>query len=81
MQPLIVAAAKDMGKTVEALIAHGVDPNTLEKTAWGIFASNASWQVGESLLDIIQKKLKILRDYKASLTITVHDAVIANSEP
>ena len=66
MQPIIAAAAKEMGKSVENLLAHGADANTLEKTAHAILQhpQNISYQVAESLLDIIQKKLRALKEYK-----------------
>lgn len=55
-----------MGKTVESLIAHGADPSTLERSAYSVVQNpeNARYTVTESLLDIIQKKLQILREWK-----------------
>lgn len=69
-QPIIVAAVKDMDKTVEALVAHGASPNTLEKNSWAVVESNNRWQAAESLLDIIQAKLKTLRKYKVESEYT-----------
>lgn len=68
MQPIIVAAAKEMGKSVEDLLAHGADPNTLEKGSYNLAKPENRWntryQIPDSLLDIIQKKLKALREHK-----------------
>jgi ankyrin repeat protein len=65
-QPIIAAAAKEMGQSIEDFLAHGADANTLEKQAQSILQhpSNAKYQSGESLLDIVQKKLKALRKYE-----------------
>lgn len=65
-QPIIAAAAKEMGKSIEDFLAYGADANTLEKQAHSILQhpSNSQYQTGESLLDIVQKKLKALRKYK-----------------
>lgn len=64
-QPIIAAAAKEMGESVRDLLAHGADPSTLEKSAYRIIETpqNAAYQVAESLLDIVQKKLKALREW------------------
>jgi ankyrin repeat protein len=66
VQPIVAAAVKEMGKTVEKLLAQGADANTLEKTAYSILQHPhySVYKVAESLLDIIQKKLKALREYK-----------------
>jgi ankyrin repeat protein len=66
-QPIITAAVKEMGKSIEDFLTHGADANTLEKQAHSILQhpSNAQYQTAESLLDIVQKKLKLLRKYKA----------------
>ena len=65
-QPIIVAAAKDRGKSVVDLLVHGANANTLEKLAYSVIRSSSSAQhrTGESLLDMIQKKLKALCNYK-----------------
>ena len=65
-QPIIAAAAKELGKSIEDFLANGADANTLEKQAQSILQhpSNSHYQTGESLLDIVQKKLKALRRYK-----------------
>ena len=65
-QPIIAAAIKDLEKAVTTLVEHGADPSTLERNSWALFESNNRWQAGESVLDIIQKKLKMLREYKVS---------------
>lgn len=67
-QPIIAAAAKEMGESVRDLLAHGADPSTLEKSAYRIIETpqNAAYQVAESLLDIVQKKLKALREFDES---------------
>lgn len=66
VQPIVTAAGLEMGKTVQELLKHGADPASLETTAWGILQNpnNSHYQTGESLLDIIQKKLHALREYK-----------------
>lgn len=66
IQPIISAAGKEMGKTVENLVAHGADPSTLERSAYQVIQSpeNARHTFTESLLDIIQKKLRAFREWK-----------------
>ena len=55
-----------MAKVVEDLIAHGADPSTLERSAYGVIQNpeNARYTFAESLLDVIQKKLKTLREWE-----------------
>lgn len=55
-----------MGKVVEDLIVHGADPSTLERSAYGVIQNpeNARYTFAESLLDVIQKKLKTLREWE-----------------
>ncbi|KAH7417628.1 hypothetical protein BKA64DRAFT_702397 [Cadophora sp. MPI-SDFR-AT-0126] len=69
-QPIIAAAVKELGKSVQELLSRGADPKTLEKAAWGVVANpqNGTYQVAESLLDIVQRKLKALREWKPSET-------------
>ncbi len=64
MQPIISAAAKELGQTVGDLIVHGADPCTLERSAYNIVQNPQSYgyQVAEAVLDIVQKKLKALRE-------------------
>jgi hypothetical protein len=63
---VISAAAKELGKTVEALVSHGANPSTLERSAYNVIQTpdNARHTVAESLLDIIQKKLRALKDWQ-----------------
>lgn len=63
-QPIIQAAAKNMANAVKELLAHGADPLTLDKGAHNIIKNpqNASYQTPESLLDVIQAKLKLLKE-------------------
>jgi ankyrin repeat protein len=63
-QPIISAASKEMGKTVEDLVAYGADPKTLEKTTWSVVQDhhNHPYQITETLLDVIQKKIKSFRE-------------------
>jgi ankyrin repeat protein len=65
-QPIIAAAAKELGLSIEELLAHGADANTLDKHAYSILRDprSALHLTGESILDIVQKKLKVLREYK-----------------
>ncbi|KAH7360980.1 ankyrin repeat-containing domain protein [Rhexocercosporidium sp. MPI-PUGE-AT-0058] len=67
-QPIIAAAIKDLGKSIQELLSHGADPKTLEKSAYGVVNNpqNAIYQVAESLLDIVQRKLKALREWTPS---------------
>jgi hypothetical protein len=55
-----------MPKTIEDLLAHGADSNTLERSAHNVVQNpqNARYSWAESLLDIIQKKLRELRAWK-----------------
>lgn len=55
-----------MGKTVEDLLAHGADPSTLERSAYQVLQhpQNSRYNFTESLLDIIQKKLRAYREWK-----------------
>ena len=64
-QPIIAAAVKDLGKSVQELLSRGADPTTLDKSAWGVVANpqNGTYTLAESLLDIVQRKLKALREY------------------
>jgi hypothetical protein len=66
VQPIVAAAGKEMGKTVEDLLAHGADPSTLERSAYQVIENpqNSRYTVTESLLDIIQKKLQAFREWK-----------------
>ena len=65
-QPIVAAAANEMGKSIEDLLAHGANANTLERQAHSILQhpSNSQYQSGESVLDMVQKKLKVLRKYE-----------------
>jgi hypothetical protein len=66
IQPIISAAGKEMGRAVEDLLSHGADPLTLERSAYIAIQSpdKSRYTVTESLLDIIQKKLRALREWK-----------------
>jgi len=63
-QPIILAAVKELGQSVLDLLAHGADPSTLEKSAYRVveMPQNSHYRIAESLLDIVQKKLKALRE-------------------
>ncbi|TVY75886.1 Uncharacterized protein LSUE1_G007435 [Lachnellula suecica] len=65
-QPIIIAAGLEKGKTVQDLLDHGADAATLGTFAWTCLQNpnNARYRTGESLLDIIQNKLKALREYE-----------------
>jgi ankyrin repeat protein len=62
-QPIITAAGKGLGTVVQDLLAHGADPETLEKGAYNVLKNhqNRNYQVCESLLDVVQNKLKLMR--------------------
>ncbi len=64
IQPIISAAAKELGQAVEDLVAHGADPCTLEKSAHNVVQNpqNYGYQIAEAVLDIVQKRLKALRE-------------------
>lgn len=63
MQPIVSAAVKQMGKSIEGLLAHGADPCTLEKQAYNVVQNpQHGYKVAEAVLDIVQKKLKALRE-------------------
>ncbi|RDW70384.1 hypothetical protein BP5796_08781 [Coleophoma crateriformis] len=69
-QPILVAAYKDMGNMIEKLMVHGADPATLGKGSHSLIQQHRqhlkyyNHQSGESLLDIVQTKLKLLREYR-----------------
>ncbi|KAG4440717.1 hypothetical protein IFR05_003811 [Cadophora sp. M221] len=64
-QPIIAAAIKELGKSVQELLSCGADPKTLEKSAHNLIKSphNGTYQVAKSILDIVQRKLKSLREW------------------
>jgi ankyrin repeat protein len=63
-QPIISAAEKEMGQSIIDLLAHGADPATLEKSSHKALAAtyNSRYVSTQSLLDVVQKKLKSLRE-------------------
>ncbi|KAF4634032.1 hypothetical protein G7Y89_g4076 [Cudoniella acicularis] len=65
VQPILAAANKDMTKVVDEMVAYGADATVLSPNAQNIIRhqQNYTYQTGETLLDIIQKRLKELRDY------------------
>ncbi|RFU35722.1 hypothetical protein B7463_g570, partial [Scytalidium lignicola] len=65
-QPIIVAANKGMPKAVEQLIEKGADIQSLGSAAYDVIENprNSGQKIGEALLDIVQRKLKPLREYK-----------------
>ena len=65
VQPIILAAGKDMARTVEDLVAHGADIGTLEKLAFQYRRNpfTASYQIPQSLLEVVQQKLTQFRAY------------------
>jgi hypothetical protein len=52
-----------LGIVVQDLLAHGADPATLDKGAYNVLKNhqNRNYQVCESLLDVVQNKLKLMR--------------------
>lgn len=66
IEPIILAAGKGLARTVEQLLDHNADPNTLEKTAHSIIrnSSSVSYIIPQSLLDVVRQKLTTLREYK-----------------
>ncbi|KAH8602501.1 hypothetical protein B0O99DRAFT_606743 [Bisporella sp. PMI_857] len=72
-QPIITAAIKESGQIVQDLLAYGADPNTLEKTAWSQLQNkNYRYYKGETILDIVQKKIKTLSAYVPEADHPVH---------
>lgn len=65
-QPIISAAIKNMGKTVQDLVQWGANPSTLEQNAWAVVENNSRYQVGEALLDVVREKLRALRGYEVT---------------
>ncbi|TAQ87996.1 hypothetical protein B7494_g3670 [Chlorociboria aeruginascens] len=65
-QPVIIAAGKEMGTTVQDLIIHGADPSTFGKHANMLvqYPQHSRYIIAESLLDVIQSRLGALRTYK-----------------
>lgn len=68
-QPIITAICKEMGGVVGDLLAHGADPQTLATTAWSAIQNAAYNYERESVLDVIQHKLKTLREWKEPVNI------------
>ncbi|KAL4871430.1 hypothetical protein BDV12DRAFT_28672 [Aspergillus spectabilis] len=64
-QPVILAVQKDLPSIALELLARGADPDTLTpdgyKVALDEYQRSQRW--GSSLLDYVQKKLKVLRGY------------------
>ncbi|KAF7901931.1 uncharacterized protein EAF01_007229 [Botrytis porri] len=67
-QPIIVAICKEIGAVVGDLLASGANPQTLTTIAWSVVNNPESRQyyrnARESILDVIQRKLETLRDWK-----------------
>ncbi|XMA08763.1 hypothetical protein WAI453_001554 [Rhynchosporium graminicola] len=65
-QPIIAAAIKNLGQTVQDLLDFGANPKVLEKKSYNIVRNprHSSYRVGQSVLDIIQAELKLLKDWK-----------------
>lgn len=65
-QPIVDAAIQEMTTTVEQLVQKGADVQSLESNAYNVIQhpENGRHTVAETLLDIVQRKLKSLRDYK-----------------
>ncbi|KAL2857374.1 ankyrin repeat-containing domain protein [Aspergillus pseudoustus] len=82
-QPIILAVEKDLPSVALELLGRGVDPNTLTRTGYRVIRDSyhRNSQPGTSLLDLVQEKLKILREYdgesmtaKAPLPIDADDS-------
>lgn len=71
-QPVIAAANVASGTTVDMLVAKGADPATLDPSAYDFVLRQSKYAYfntsrrGDALLDLIQKKLKELRNYGLS---------------
>ncbi|KAF7880857.1 uncharacterized protein EAF02_006748 [Botrytis sinoallii] len=67
-QPIITAICKEMGAVVGDLLANGANPQTLTTIAWSVVNNpetrNYYHNARESILDVIQRKLKTLREWK-----------------
>jgi hypothetical protein len=66
IQPLIIAASKEMPKIMEELVAAGANPSTIDAAAQNIVRnpSYAWMRKGASILDFVHSRLKALKDYK-----------------
>ncbi|KAH8799706.1 hypothetical protein F5884DRAFT_114530 [Xylogone sp. PMI_703] len=65
-QPLIIAATNGMPKAVEKFIEKGADIQTLTCSAQHILHNpriNHNYGIGETVLDVVRRKLKDLREY------------------
>lgn len=60
-QPIVLAADTDQPLVALDLLTNGADPNTLDTTG---YSSNFTHRGGQSLLDIVAKKIERLRGYK-----------------
>jgi hypothetical protein len=66
IQPVMLAAEKDMCEVLKELISKGADPSTMNGNAYQLLKdpSYSHYYCGETLLDVVQRKLKELRDYQ-----------------
>ncbi|TGO46320.1 hypothetical protein BCON_0331g00030 [Botryotinia convoluta] len=67
-QPIIAAICKEIGAVVGDLLANGANPQTLTTIAWSAVnnpeSRNYYYNARESILDVIRRKLKTLREWK-----------------
>ena len=65
-QPVIFAVEEDMPSLAAALVEqHGIDCNTMTNSAWrAVHDSRDRYHIGETLLDLVQNKVKQLREWK-----------------
>ncbi|EKG11707.1 hypothetical protein MPH_11200 [Macrophomina phaseolina MS6] len=70
-QPVLIAVNNELPTIVQQLLKYGADPNTLTRSAWQQIQQGNSYGRDDvkSLLDLVQDKLKQLRNYDDKVDI------------
>lgn len=65
-QPIVLAAVHELPKMVAALLAHGADPSTLTIAGQTALTTGYNYNsaTGTTVLDVVQRKLKSLKEHK-----------------